>query len=56
MPRCGVEDKRNPKPVEHSRFRRYIPHGKINHKILDLKKVLELLMKTIERHFEKIFV
>ncbi|KAK7602614.1 hypothetical protein V9T40_008203 [Parthenolecanium corni] len=27
MPRCGVKDKRNPKPVEHSRFRRYVLHG-----------------------------
>lgn len=30
MPRCGVKDKRNPRPVEHSRFRRYVLEGKNN--------------------------
>ncbi|KAM7249128.1 hypothetical protein ACFE04_011137 [Oxalis oulophora] len=30
IPICGVEDKRNPRPVEHSRFRRYILAGENN--------------------------
>lgn len=47
MPRCGVKDKRNPRPVEHSRFRRYVLEGKNNNHQKKLIRRNPVLWKPI---------